>query len=74
MYGFEEALGGHEVLLKHKELLKSLSDDRVLCVCHNPKNNSLYLLECCDEWFSHDLTKEDCLELSEFFKELAACL
>ena len=34
-------------------------------------NNGLYLRECCDEYFTHNLTKVECLELSELFNELA---
>lgn len=28
-------------------------------------------MECCDECFYHDLTKEECVKLSELFKEIA---
>lgn len=28
-------------------------------------------MECCDYCFGHDLTKEECKELSEVFRELA---
>lgn len=60
------------VLQKHKELLRKLAiDSRVVCVCSEEGNNGFYLRECCDEYFTHDLTKEECSELSELFKELA---
>ena len=46
------------VLQKHRELLRKLAiDSRVICVC-NEENNGFYLRECCDEYFTHDLTKE----------------
>lgn len=59
------------VLQTHKKLLKTLSDDRVMCVGYGESGNDYYIMECCDEWFYHDLTKKECLELSELFKEIA---
>lgn len=68
---FNWAISGSETLQKHKDLLKTLSEDRVMCVCNKEDGSGYYIMECCDEWFCHDLTKEECLELSELFKELA---
>lgn len=59
----------HPVLQKHRDLLWKLTTDRIMCVCLQDKSN-VYLMECCDEYFTHDLTKAECLELSELFKEL----
>lgn len=60
------------VLQKHKELLRRLAiDSRVVCVCSEEDNKGFYLREYCDEYFTHDLTKDECLELSELFKEIA---
>lgn len=59
------------VLQSHKKLLKTLSDDRVMCVGYEESGNGYYIMECCDEWYDHRLTKEECLELSEMFKEIA---
>jgi hypothetical protein len=67
---FEELINDNKILLKHENLLKTLSDDRVMIVCHSDESG-YYIEECCDEWYSHDLTKEECLELSELFKEIA---
>lgn len=62
----------HPILQKHHDLLWKLANDsRVMCVCSEEDNKGFYLRECCDEYFTHDLTKEECLELSELFKELA---
>lgn len=62
----------HPILQKHRYLLWKLANDsRVMCVCSEEDNKGFYLRECCDEYFTHDLTKEECLELSELFKELA---
>lgn len=33
------------------------------------KNDEFWLVEECDEYFFHELTKQDCLELSELFAE-----
>ena len=47
-----------EVVKKHEQLLKQLEEN-------------ITLMECCDYCFGHDLTKEECKELSEVFRELA---
>ena len=61
----------HPLLKKHIELLKELSDDGVMCVGFDEEDNKFYLVECCDVWFYHGLTNENCLKLSELFKEMA---
>lgn len=63
----------HPVLEKHIELLQELNDDRVMCICYqeNKEGKEFYIEEQCDEWFHHTLTKEECIELSELFKEIA---
>ena len=65
-----ECINNNKILLKHKNLLKTLSDDKVMIVCYDDKHG-YYIEECCDEWYYHELTKEECLELSELFKEIA---
>lgn len=67
---FKVTLNNNPILLKHKDLLRSLSDDRIMCVGHD-LTNGFYIEECCDEWFWRVLTKSDCLELSGLFKEIA---
>lgn len=67
---FEATLCGNEILQKHRNLLKTLSNDRIMCVGYEPYGK-FYIEECCDEYFYHDLTKEECIELSELFKEIA---
>lgn len=63
----------HPVLQKHIELLQELNDDRVICVCYqeNKESKEFYIEEQCDGWFSHTLTKAECIELSELFREIA---
>lgn len=61
------------ILLKYTKLLQTLSDDRIMCVNYT-QDNGFYLVECCDDWFDHKLTKEECLELSEMFKEIAEAI
>ena len=59
-----------EVVKKHEQLLKQLGEkDRVFSLEWNEEN--ITLMECCDYCFGHDLTKEECKELSEVFRELA---
>lgn len=60
----------HPVLLKHLELLRTLMEDRVMCVFHS-KNDGFWMEECCDNYYCHTLTRDECLELSEMFKEIA---
>lgn len=61
----------HPVLQKYADILEKINDDRVMCVCYDKEKNTFFIIECCDEWFYHDLTKENCIELSELFKEIA---
>lgn len=67
---FDELINRNVVLKKHKTLLKVLSDDKTMMVCYD-ENEGYYIMECCDEWYYHNLTKEECIELSELFKEIA---
>lgn len=67
---FDYFIDDNAILIKHKNLLKKLSDDRTMLICHD-KVTGFGIMECCDEWFYHYLTKEECLELSEMFKEIA---
>lgn len=67
---FNECINNNEILLKHRNLLEAISDDRVMMICHDD-NEGYYIEECCDEWYYHNLTKEECIELSEMFKEIA---
>lgn len=69
MYNFDKVIN-NPILCKHRDLLKTLSDNRIMCVGYH-QTGGFYLIECCDEWFEHHLTKEECLELSEMFREIA---
>lgn len=59
------------VLEKHKDILFKLKSKRIFAleVCE-----VLYITEMCDEWFDMELTKDDCLSLSELFKDLGEVL
>lgn len=70
---FEATLNNNKTLRKYSDLLKRLSDDRVMCIGYE-QNGNFYIMECCDEWFAHDLTKADCIELSELFREIAEAI
>lgn len=69
-FGLGFHIDNNKTLLKYEALLRKLVDDRVMCVGYE-QDGSFYLVECCDEYFIHDLTKEECLELSEMFKDIA---
>jgi hypothetical protein len=70
---FKATLNGNKTLQKYERLLRTLSNDRIMCVGYEQDGN-FYLVECCDEWFYHDLTKEECLALSEMFKEISEAI
>ena len=61
----------HPILEKHIDLLDKLNYDRVMCVCYKESNKEFYIEEQCDGWFAHTLTKDECIELSELFREIA---
>lgn len=67
---FEESMNEDSILSKHSELLKKLAvESNTLCVLET--EGEFFLLECCDCWYTHTLTKEECLELSLLFSEIA---
>lgn len=57
-----------EALRKHEKLLKQIEEDRVFSIFR--QEGGFYIAEECDMWFSHRLTKKECMELSELFKEM----
>lgn len=61
----------HPILQKYIDVLSRLDDERVMCVCYEKDKSEFSITECCDEWFTYYLTKEDCIELSELFREIA---
>ncbi len=65
-------MNGQKLLNRHKCLLDKMKEDRIFSICL--KNNKFYLNEQCDDYFSHQLTKKECLELSELFGEIASVI
>lgn len=61
----------HPILKKHIDLLKKLSVDSRVLIVGKSNDNGFFVSECCDGWYSHKLTKDECVELSELFRELA---
>lgn len=59
----------HPILERYKPTLEALVDERIFSI--NKTKTGFCIFECCDEYFTHDLTKADCMELSELFRELA---
>lgn len=59
----------HPILRKHKTTIETLIQERVFTVKKSEKG--FCVMECCDEYFSHDLTRSDCLELAALFEDLA---
>ena len=64
------------VLEEHKDLLNAFEAARVFSICASLESDMVEVdvIEMCDEWFGKELTKTNCLELSELFAELAECL
>lgn len=60
----------HPIIQRYRKVLKKTSDDGVFILMADGEKE-LFLLECCDNFFHMDLEKEDCLELSALFKDLA---
>ena len=67
-----ELVNGQKLLNRHKCLLDKMKEDRIFSICL--KNNKFYLNEQCDDYFSHQLTKKECLELSELFGGIASVI
>lgn len=67
----EKGLRKFDDFEKHKNLIESFMSERVFNVKYNYLNNKFFIREMCDQWFSRELNKEDCEELSEMFSELA---
>ena len=63
----------HPVLAKHFDLIEGLAYDRVFGIFYD-KEDGFWIEECCDNWFKHTLAKEECLELSEMFAEVAEAI
>lgn len=70
---FRATLHGNKILQKHEILLRALSNDRIMCVGYE-QDGIFYIQECCDDWYYHNLTKEECMELSEMFREIAEAI
>jgi hypothetical protein len=64
----------HPILQKYKEINLRLSDDRAVTICYDTEDKSFYLQEGCDDYYEHTLTKEECLTLSDLFKEIAEAM
>lgn len=58
-----------QIIEKHRHLLTRMKKNRIFSLCF--ENNKFYLDEQCDDYFSHELTKEECFELSKMFDEIA---
>ena len=66
----KETINNNKTLQKYTDILKTLSNDGVMCVGYE-QDGTFYIQECCDGWYYHNLTKEECIELSKLFNEIA---
>ena len=55
---------------KYSKVLETFSRDRIFSVIR--KEDGFYILENCDEYFSHKLTKKECEDLSELFLQISS--
>lgn len=60
----------NHIIRRHKKILYKIANSGVMALLCNEPNDFL-LLECCDGYYGYHLDKEDCLELSEMFREIA---
>lgn len=63
----------HSIIQKHISLIERLANDRIFAIFYGEYgvSDKFYIEECCDNWYSHVLTIEDCKELAELFSEIA---
>ena len=57
-----------KILDDYSDIQFKFIDDRVFCI--DVDENGIELIEQCDGYYSHKLTKQDCFDLSELFKKL----
>lgn len=67
---FYWTINNSEILLKYKNLLRTLSDNSVMCVGYREDGSGYYIIECCDEWYRYDLTKKIALNCLSCLKRL----
>lgn len=58
-------------LRKHRDIISKMEKERVFSIQRYQHNGRYNISEACDNWFNIDLSKEDCLQLAELFKDLA---
>ena len=58
-----------QIIQKHRHLLTRMKNDRIFSISAN--TGKIYLNEECDDYFSHELNKNECVELSKLFYEIA---
>lgn len=62
---------GLEELRERFPLLDRLYEKRVFGLGKDEKTELVYIFEACDGYFGQNLSRQDCLELSKFFKVLS---
>lgn len=60
-----------ELLPGREEILDMMEDRRVFGISLSSDSRSFVIREMCDEYFAVRLTKDQCLELSKLFADLA---
>ena len=58
-----------DILHQHADIVRRLQDKRIIAIDHC--GGKVTLTEACDDWYTIKLSKSDCFEISELFKELA---
>lgn len=59
-----------EKLYEQFPIMEELKEERVFSV-QEYENGEIEIIECCDEWFSVKITKENAREISDFFLALS---
>ncbi len=60
----------HPIIQKHRNLLENLSSERIFSILFT-KETGFSIIEGCDDYFSHDLRKDEAKELSKLFEEIS---
>lgn len=58
-----------DILSRHFDIVNKLHAERIITISHH--DGKVELTEACDDWYTSKLSKSECLEISELFKELA---
>lgn len=60
-----------QIMQKHIDILDTLQEQKIFGLFFNTKQNSVEIYEECDQCYSMNLTKQNCLDIANLFNELS---